>query len=142
MLHRIVPLWSLYIWVNATSMWIVGFFITVKKITVKTEQSSFFFLKKHSRVRNNLAVCGGGLANLTDCSRLCLPSCYRNDKSTRKPVQVTHNYLHFTSLPPIVMMWLKIRWGLVSESNVYPQLTLTLSSRKYMALCPFGLTDT
>lgn len=58
------------------------------------------FFKKHSRVRNDAAGCGGGLANLTDCSHLCLPSCYRNDKSTRKPAQVTHNYLYFTRVPP------------------------------------------
>lgn len=92
MLHRIVPLWWLCDLSKHNFNEIVGFFITVKKITV--------FSFKRSRVRNNLAGCGGGLPHLTDCSHLCLPSCYRNDKSTRKPVQVTHNYLHFTSMSP------------------------------------------
>lgn len=103
------------------------------------EQKKVGFLIKtqnQGRVRNNLGGCGGGLANLTVflfLSSKLLQKWQIYPKSSPGDSQLSafphHDYSDVD--------W---RWGWVSESNTYPQLRLTLSSRKYTELNAFGLT--
>lgn len=143
------PFSCIYLWYKALCMtieyWskcnfnvIVGFFVRVQKIAVRTEQSG---LKKktkpqHSRVRNNLAGCGAGLANLT----VFLSLSFKLLQKWQIDPKTIPGDSQLSAFPHRDCDDVDWRWGWVSESNTYPQLRLTLSSRKYTELSAFCLT--